>query len=313
MQTNIRQQFLNFILNLLKINLNLLFANQPTPKRLKLSTLKPKKYFFVKLNHRAKHICHLDCRLCGICIHNFKCSCSQNSGRLEFCVHIHLLSTAKQLLPHFAPPENSFYSRLEQLHPFLKNSSLPCDQNQLSQNHSDHSYNSQNPQNSSELFTDNTSDIISTNTDNTQQEESSNANTSSHTNEFVQTDEDDETDEEVYKAETIQSMCVIAKADIDMMNKISSKDISDEQLSILQKALKSIINITSSAISSTSNISLTDRKRENYSSQIIPQRGLKMPKKKKRKSNSASLRMPSTPQKKALIEVLSQNNNSSNS
>lgn len=43
----------------------------------------------IKKANQKPHACSLKCDICGICVHEFTCSCPANSKRFEMCKHIH--------------------------------------------------------------------------------------------------------------------------------------------------------------------------------------------------------------------------------
>lgn len=53
------------------------------------------------------HECYLACGYCGFCVHNFRCSCNNNRFHGDFCIHLHLLSSFRHLLPPFELPINA--------------------------------------------------------------------------------------------------------------------------------------------------------------------------------------------------------------
>lgn len=53
------------------------------------------------------HQCHLACGYCGFCVHTFRCSCNENKFHGEFCIHLHSLSSVRQLMPNFELPINA--------------------------------------------------------------------------------------------------------------------------------------------------------------------------------------------------------------
>lgn len=53
------------------------------------------------------HECYLACSYCGFCVHTFRCSCNNNKFHGDFCVHLHFLSTFRNLLPSFELPINA--------------------------------------------------------------------------------------------------------------------------------------------------------------------------------------------------------------
>ena len=74
-----------------------------------------KSTFQLKLNHPGKHPCHLLCKMCKFCIHTFICSCRDNRYKGQFCIHLHLLSTAQHLLPKYELPDHPFFNFLNSL------------------------------------------------------------------------------------------------------------------------------------------------------------------------------------------------------
>ena len=55
----------------------------------------------------TKHECYSVCGYCGFCVHTFRCSCNENKFHGHFCVHLHVLSSVRHLLPHFEQPINA--------------------------------------------------------------------------------------------------------------------------------------------------------------------------------------------------------------
>lgn len=54
-----------------------------------------KEHNVVKVQDKCEHLC-LECTVCNICIHTFKCSCTDNLIKLNICKHIH--ACAKHVL-----------------------------------------------------------------------------------------------------------------------------------------------------------------------------------------------------------------------
>lgn len=198
-----------------------------------------------------------------------------------------MLSTAKSILPHFALPDNAFYTHLEQLYPSLKNTSLFSQRTEPSHDSTDHSYSTQSQPNLNELSLSNEiSHPILSNIDYTEQVEFQNfcnneltAITDTPSYNSSPTNTDDEDGQSHLDFKTLQNMTILIKNDFELISKLSSKELSNERIRAIHKGLQSIIAIISNILSSISEISLTDRKEETYTTQIIPQRGLTMPKK----------------------------------
>lgn len=72
-----------------------------------ITETKENKSYQIILAVSKAHKCYLACAYCEYCIHNFRCSCNANKFHGEFCVHLHFLSTVRNLLPEFEPPINA--------------------------------------------------------------------------------------------------------------------------------------------------------------------------------------------------------------
>ena len=79
-----------------------------------------KNQYKISLEEPSAHECHLACVWCGFCVHTFHCSCQENCSKGSFCIHLHMLSTKPELLPHFEKPINRHFVFFEN---FVRSSS----------------------------------------------------------------------------------------------------------------------------------------------------------------------------------------------
>ena len=67
--------------------------------KLQVKDVGSNKMYNVTLAFSQAHKCHEACVACGFCLHTFQCDCQQNQLSGNFCVHLHALSKAKDILP----------------------------------------------------------------------------------------------------------------------------------------------------------------------------------------------------------------------
>ena len=91
-------------------------AKQADSESFVVTNLRTNAEYKITLANTASHECYLTCVRCGFCLHTFYCNCNDHQHKGNFCIHLHLLSTAKCELPSFEQPVSkrlTIYNRLK--------------------------------------------------------------------------------------------------------------------------------------------------------------------------------------------------------
>lgn len=95
----------------LKESANLLVNKEPDSEKFIVEDTKNSRKYEITLSDSKSHNCNLACVHCGFCVHTFICSCSENSIKGAFCIHLHRLSLISESLPKFERPINKLFDK----------------------------------------------------------------------------------------------------------------------------------------------------------------------------------------------------------
>ena len=99
----------------------------------KVSDVRDGVEYEIKFVNPDRHACYLTCTQCGYCVHTFRCDCKDYQKK-EFCLHLHLLSNAKERLPFFeTPPDKRLVKSLTQVADSTECSQLENDSSSINQ------------------------------------------------------------------------------------------------------------------------------------------------------------------------------------